>query len=134
MKVVQRETFEKSRMGMGEYSNAMYQYEQRLREVVQGKISSETALANLFKFRGKEKALEQERERLLGMINKTQSDYLEKGKLETRVYENMLKSYSKRLAEVEEKMATVYAKKQLRKRKIRFKSLRILFTGKTREQ
>jgi len=45
---------------------------------------------------------------------------LNKGKLETRVYENMIKSYSSRLSEVEEQLAFMEAKEAIsRERKVR---------------
>jgi hypothetical protein len=34
-----------------------------------------------------------------------QDDYMNKGKIETRVYENMLKTYSGKLSEIQEKLA-----------------------------
>ena len=40
-----------------------------------------------------------------------QKAYITQGKYETRVYENMLKSYSTRLSEVEEKIALMDVKK-----------------------
>jgi hypothetical protein len=66
--------------------------------------------------RGKEMALREEERRLKDLIKQTQQLYFEKGKLETRIYENMLKSYGKRLTEVEEKLATLEAERELGKR------------------
>jgi hypothetical protein len=38
-------------------------------------------------------------------VKKAQDDNLNKGKIETRIYENMTKNYTKRLTEVEEMLA-----------------------------
>ena len=47
------------------------------------------------------------------MIKKAQDDYLNKGKLETRIYENAMKSYNSRLSDVEEQIATLDASEAL---------------------
>jgi hypothetical protein len=44
-------------------------------------------------------------------MKETQEAYITKGKFETRIYENMLKSYSERLTDVEEKLALVEVKR-----------------------
>jgi hypothetical protein len=104
MKVVQRECFELGHLSMEEYETAMNQYEAKLAETIEEEIRAETMLAHLGKIKGKKKALQQEKERLLELIKKAQERYLVKGEMETRIYYNMLKSYSRRLAEVEEEM------------------------------
>jgi hypothetical protein len=116
MKVVQRECFEEGRMSMEEYENTMMQYETRLNIVIQDKIETESKLANMMKIKGgKIKALKAESARLKELIKETQKQYFETGKLETRIYENMIKSYADKLAEVEEKLATLEAQAELRK-------------------
>jgi len=115
MKVIQRECFENNHMSMEEYEEAMAQYERKLSESITQEIETKTKLINLMKFKGKRKALDEEKKRLIEMIKKAQDDYLNKGKLETRVYENMLKSYSTRLIEVEEQIAYVDAQEALSK-------------------
>ncbi|MEN9626684.1 MAG: hypothetical protein RL557_1012 [archaeon] len=113
MKVVQVECFQNNKMSMDEYDTAMNHYESKLRETIEDRIRTETQLANLFKLGGRKKALVEERKRLVEMIKKAQSDYLKEGTLETRVYENMLKSYSSRLSDVEEQLATLDAYESL---------------------
>lgn len=113
MKVVQRECFLNRHMSMEEYEEAMAQYEQRLSETVEDKIRVETKLANLVKLRGKNKSLAEEKEKLVELIKKTQDDYMNKGTIETRIYENMIKSYTSRLSEVEEQIAFLEAQKVL---------------------
>jgi hypothetical protein len=44
-------------------------------------------------------------------MKETQEAYITKGKFETRIYENMLKSYSERLTDVEEKLAVMDVRK-----------------------
>ena len=131
MKVVQRENFEKGKMSMEEYGQAMTQYEKRLAAVIEGKINTETKLTNLLKIKGKGKALDEEKKRLINLIKHIQDKYLNKGTLETRVYENTLKSYATRLSEVEEEItfneanAAIKGKGFLRKRLSRNKKIRI---------
>jgi len=115
MRVIQKECFERARMSMEEYDGAMMQYEDRLHKVIQEKIKIETKIAYLFKIKGKFKALESEKKRLIELIKQTQENYLKKGTLETRVYENMLKSYSARLSEVDEEIAVLDAKQAIKK-------------------
>ena len=116
MRVVQRECFEKNTMSMEEYRVAMTQYEQRLNETIEDKIRVEASLANLMKIRGKRVALNIEQKRLTELIRKLQDSYLVKGKVETRIYEGMLKSYSSRLSEVEEQIAFLDAGEALKSR------------------
>jgi hypothetical protein len=118
MKATQIEVFEKAKMSMKEYGDAMTQYEDRLNKAIQRKIEYDNKRANLIKFKSKAKRLTEEREQMLNLIRKTQNAYIKKGKYETRVYENMLKSYSDRLSDIEEKLALADAKKAIRKGKI----------------
>ncbi|MEK6885877.1 MAG: hypothetical protein AABX17_02835, partial [Nanoarchaeota archaeon] len=115
MKIIQKECFERNHMSMGEYENAMAQYENRLSEAVEDRIKIETKIANMLKFKGKRKALDEEKKRLVTNLKKIQDDYLNKGKIETRVYENMVKSYTRRLTEVEEELATMEAETAVRR-------------------
>jgi hypothetical protein len=117
MKMVQRQCFEEKRMSMEEYDQAMIQYEAKLSETIENKIRTETKMANLLKARGKRKALDQEKERLIELIRKVQDDYLNKNKIETRIYEGMVKSYSGRLSEVDEQLAYLEAQDALKKQR-----------------
>ncbi|MBX4196384.1 LamG domain-containing protein [Candidatus Pacearchaeota archaeon] len=114
MKVVQRECFERKTMSMEEYDEAMRQYELKLGEVIEEKIRVETQIASIMKIRGKRRALSEERRRLVELIKKTQDDYLNQGKFETRIYENMLKTYATRLTEVEEQLVFLDASDALK--------------------
>jgi len=114
MKVIQRDCFEYNKMSMEEYNEAMYQYETRLSSVVQEKIQTESEMANLMKLQGRKNSLRQEKDRLLILLRQTQEDYLNRGKIDTRVYENMLKTYSSRMNKVEEELVFIEAKEQIR--------------------
>ncbi len=111
MGVVQRQCFEKKHMSMEEYAEAMGQYEKKLSKTIQDKIKTETKIANLLKIKGKKKALFEEKKRLVKLMKELQDKYLNKGKMETRVYENMLHSYSTKLSEVEEQITFLEAQK-----------------------
>ena len=126
MKVIQRECFTNNHMSMEEYEQAMSQYETRLSKSIEEKINTEAKIANLMKIKGKKKALVDERNRLVALVRKIQDDYMNKGIVETRIYENMIKSYSSRLAEVEEELTFFDAQEALDKIKWRGKLLRFL--------
>ncbi len=115
MKILQKECFERSHMSLEEYESAMTQYETRLSETVEERIKIETKVANMLKIKGRRKALDEEKKRLIAMVMKIQDDYLNKGKIETRIYENMIKSYTKRLSEVQEEIATMEAEEAVKR-------------------
>lgn len=114
MKVIQREVFDKNTMSMEEYQQAMTQYEEKLGQTIEEKITTEAKLTNMFKARGKKARYYDERKRLIKMISDLQDKYLNKGDIETRVYQNMLKSYTTRLSEIDENLAFLDAKKALK--------------------
>ncbi|MDD5417029.1 MAG: hypothetical protein PHU12_03575, partial [Candidatus Aenigmarchaeota archaeon] len=115
MRVIQKDTFEKGKMSIGEYANAMTEYEKRLNEVVKDIIKYETEKAHLFKTGGKEKELLDERNRLIGLIKRTQKDYITEGKYEARIYTDKMKSYSERFSEIQENLAVLEAKRAIGK-------------------
>jgi hypothetical protein len=125
MKMIQRQCFQERKMSMEEYDQAMMQYESKLSETIENKIRTETKIANILRFRGKRKALNEEKERLIGLIRKAQDDYLNKGKVETRVYENMIKSYTSRLGEVDEQIAYLDAQDAMKSDKKLSKEFKI---------
>ena len=100
---------------MAEYGDAMTQYEKRLSRVLQDTVIYENKRRNLLKFKSKTKKLTEEKDRLRQMLGSIQKDYISGAKYETRVYENMLASYSERLTEVEESLAISDAKKMKKK-------------------
>jgi len=114
MKLVQRETFEKKTMSMGEYSTSMQQYEKRLSEVIGEIVMLESKRLHALKFGGKEKALREEKERIMEMMKQLQSAYFDKKRIETRSYGIRLESYSRRIGEIEEKLATLEAEAALK--------------------
>ena len=115
MRVIQRDCFEGNKMSMEEYEEAMIQYESRLSKVIQEKIKTETQIANINKLSGKKSALKQEKDRLITLVKQTQDDYMNKGKLDTRVYENMLRTYATRLSKIQEELAYMEAEEELKK-------------------
>jgi len=119
MKVIQGYTFNDNKMSMGEYSEAMTQYEKKLSTTIQERIKTETAIISLSHFQRKKEALSMERGRLITMMKGLQEDYLVKGTLETRVYENMLKTYAHRLTEVQEQIAFIDTRKMLKKKNLK---------------
>ena len=126
MKVIQRECFTNNHMSMEEYEQAMSQYETRLSKAIEEKIEAEAKIANLMKIKGKKRALEDERNRLVSLVRKIQDDYMNKGIIETRIYENMIKSYSGRLAEVEEELTFFDAQEALSQNKWSRRILKVI--------
>jgi len=114
MKVVQREAFEKNSMSMEEYQQAMGQYENKLSQTIEEKITVEAKLMYMFRARGKKARYGSERDRLIELIGDLQDRYLNKGTIETRIYENMLKSYTARLSEIDESLAFLDARKAIK--------------------
>jgi hypothetical protein len=82
MKVVQREAFEKNSMSMEEYQQAMWQYENKLSQTIEEKITVEAKLLYMFKARGKKASFTEERKRLMELIRDLQDKYLNKGMIE----------------------------------------------------
>ncbi len=115
MKEVQHECFDNAKMSLEEFEESMLHYEKKLGKVVSNLVKAETKKAHFFKFQGKIKKINYERVRLLDLIRQTQKEYMEDGTLETRIYENRLKSLSSRLSEIEEKFALIEARKALGK-------------------
>ena len=130
MKVIQRECFTNNHMSMDEYGQAMSQYETRLSKAIEEKIEAEAKIANLMKIKGRKRALEDERKRLVELVKKIQEDYMNKGIIETRIYENMIKSYSGRLAEVEEELTFFDAQEALSENKWSRRLLRLVKLSK----
>jgi parallel beta-helix repeat protein len=116
MKEIQIEVFEKAKLSMKEYGDAMMQYEERLTKLLEDRLMTENRKTNLMKFKSKSRKLNEERDKLIKLIQKTQTSYITEGKFETRIYENMLKSYSTRLADIEEQLAMADVKKAFKRR------------------
>ncbi|MCB9359443.1 hypothetical protein H6503_05920 [Candidatus Woesearchaeota archaeon] len=115
IKESQIECFEKGKLSMEEYMETITEYETRLNKIVQAIITNETTLANLTKILGnEEKRLVDEKERILKLMRETQVDYIDTKKLETRAYENRMRTYQERLAEIEEKLITMEADRAMR--------------------
>jgi hypothetical protein len=118
IKQIQRECFEENKIDVSEYFENLTQYEKRMTKVIQEIINLETTKLNLFKpFKKNDTRLIEEREKLLKLIKETQELYLTSKKIESRVYENRMRSYTERLTEIEETLSNIEAKKELKKLK-----------------
>ncbi len=115
MRAIQIECFREKKISMDEYETAMSQYQKKLSEVIEELIELENKRAHELKFRSKETRMKVEREKIIELIKELQSDYLQKGKIETKSYELKLESYDKRLSEIDEKIAMLEAKKALKR-------------------
>jgi len=114
IRVVQKECFKDKKMSMSEYETAMKEYNRKLSEVIEELIEMETKKIHVLRFTSKNKLLKIEKQRVIEMIKELQEDYLKKKKLETRTFELKMESFNKKIGEIEEKLATLEAKKAVR--------------------
>ncbi|MBU3913084.1 MAG: hypothetical protein KKE50_03240, partial [Nanoarchaeota archaeon] len=114
VRVVQNECFKEKKMSMNEYETAMKEYNLRLSGVIAELIELETKRAQMLRFTSKTKKLRIEKEKIIELIKELQEDYMKKKKLETRTYEFKMDSFNKRLSEIEEKLATLEARKAVK--------------------
>ncbi|VVB99564.1 Periplasmic copper-binding protein (NosD) [uncultured archaeon] len=124
IKEVQDEYFEKGKMSTGEYTYSVQQNDARLSKIVERKVELEKMKKNYFNFKGRQVRLASEKARLEELIRELQTAYLEEGKVETRVYENRMKSYVTRLSEVEEQLAVNEAEAEIRRQENIFTRLK----------
>jgi hypothetical protein len=118
MKEIQTECFVENKLSMDEYMQSMAGYENRLNQVVSDLVAIGNKKRNLFRFWiSSHKRLLAEKRQLINLIKETQRLYLHDNKLEQRVYANRMKSYSLRLGEIEEQLAFLEAKRELKKLK-----------------
>jgi len=68
----------------------------------------------MLRFTSKTERLKIEKEKIISLIGELQEDYMKKKRLETRTYELKMESFNRRLSEIEEKLATLEAKKAVR--------------------
>ena len=92
-------------MSTEEYTLSSQQYDERLGKIVQRRVKLETDKKNYVNFRSRKDKLRMEKATLEKLMQGLQRDYLQKGKLESGVYENRMKSYVARLSEIEETIA-----------------------------
>ena len=114
IKVVQKECFKDKKMGMNEYETAMQEYNKKLSKVIEEMIEMETKRVHMLRFTSKSKILKFEKEKIITLIKELQEDYMKKKKTETRTFELKMGSFNKRLGEIEEKLATLEAKRAVR--------------------
>ena len=115
--VVQKECFKENKMSMDEYETAIEEYQKRLAKITGNLISLENQRIHALRFTGASKKLKRERDNILKLITVVQTDYLKKRTMEPQTYNLKLKSYNKRLGEIDEMIATIEAKKFFKKDK-----------------
>jgi len=103
---IQTKCFIENKISIGEYYDALEQFESRLASVSEGVIEYESRKMHLLKFSSAVKRLSQEKTRLLDLIKETQDLYFNLGLVETRIYKTKIGSLTKRLSEVEEKIVS----------------------------
>ncbi|MBT7241140.1 MAG: hypothetical protein HN878_01475 [Candidatus Diapherotrites archaeon] len=102
IKGAQKNCFVSNKMSIGEYYDALEQFEERMSRVSEGIIEYKSKKGNLFKLSPNTKRLSKEKAEILTLVRETQKDYFDKGTIEARIYETRVKSLTKRLSEIEE--------------------------------
>ena len=105
IKEAQTEYFEHTKLSTDEYSTSITQYEARLNKIIQRRVELETEKKDFFARKSRSVRLQDEKVCLEELVRGLQRSYLEEGKVESRAYENRMKSYVNRLSEVEEAIA-----------------------------
>ena len=114
LKEVQSDYFGKGKLSTEEYTSSIEQYEERLGKLVQRRVELENEKKNFLRFQGKSAKFRQEKASLEKLVVDLQRSYLSLGKFETRTYENQMRSYTRRLSEVEEAIAVSEAEENMR--------------------
>ena len=113
IKVVQTEAFKQKKMSMDEYREAMEQYEKKISAVVENLIDLENQRIHALKFTRAGKRFGVERDRLKELIKGLQEDYLHKQNIDERIYQIKMESYTRRIGEVDSRLAEIEAEKAL---------------------
>ena len=114
IKETQQRCFIQNKISMSEYYDSLKQFETKLSETIETTIKLQSLKNNLFRFTPTTIRLTQEKDEILGMIKDTQTQYFQKGLLETRIYHTKMKSFTKRLSTVEKNIVLEHAKRALR--------------------
>ena len=103
---LQKRAFLENKISMGEYYDALVQFEKRIARVSEDIINYTTKKNNTFTFKSQITRLSQEKKGLLETIKETQGLYFNKGLVETRIYKTKIESLTKRLAIVEQNLVS----------------------------
>ena len=114
IRVVQNECFKEKKMSMNEYQTAIEEYNKKLSKIIEELIELEAKRVHMLKFTSKTKRLKLEKEKIIELIKELQNDYMKKRKVETRTFELKMESFNKRISEIEEKLATLEARKAVK--------------------
>jgi hypothetical protein len=110
----QKRCFVENQISMGEYYDALKQFEAKLAEIIENTIELQSAKSNLFRFKPAVVRLQQEKQELLNLIKETQSQYFQKGLIETRIYQTKMHSFTTRLARLEKDIVLKQATRAIR--------------------
>ncbi len=113
-KVVQNECFKEKKISMEEYETTILEYNKRLSKIIEQTINLENKRAHMLKFESKLNREKTEKIKIIELIKELQRDYMKNKKIETRTYELKLERFNKRLTEIEERLATLEAKKLIK--------------------
>lgn len=111
---VQKKSFIENKISLGEYYDALSQFETRIAQVSEKFIQLTTRKNNILTFSTQSTKLKKERKSLIELVRDSQKQYFSLGLIETRVYQTKLQSLTKRLSEVDEQIITNDLTKTLR--------------------
>src|SRR3989344_20346 len=114
IKLAQEETFKRRRMSMEEYELTVEHYEKKMAEITNSLIELENEKQYALTFMSRNKRLRVERARVIELIKEFQYAFVKKAKMEPRMYEMKLKSYQKRMGEIDSEIAGIMAKEALK--------------------
>jgi tetratricopeptide (TPR) repeat protein len=111
---IQKKSFVENKMSLGEYYDALGQFENRIAVVSEKIIQLTTRKNNMLTFSTPSTKLRKEKASLLDLIKQTQKQYFNMGLIETRVYQTKVESLTKRLSEVDEDIVSSDLRKTIR--------------------
>src|SRR3989338_6656349 len=114
IKLAQEQTFRGKTMEMGEYELTVEHYEKKMAEITNSLIELENEKQYALTFMSRNKRLRVERARVIELIKELQYAFVKKAKMEPRMYEMKLKSYQKRMGEIDSEIAGIEAKEALK--------------------
>ena len=101
-------------MSMEEYELTVEHYEKKMAEITNSLIELENEKQYALTFMSRNKRLRVERARVIELIKELQYAFVKKAKMEPRMYEMKLKSYQKRMGEIDSEIAGIEAKEALK--------------------
>ena len=102
---LQKQTLAGDKLSIGAYEERMEDHREEIADIVQKRISLESQKAALLNLGNSKKRLEDERSKLIGMMEQSQSNYYDDETISKNIYEKKIDSLYERLSEVESSLS-----------------------------